>query len=498
MANAPRILLAGIFHETHTFVSGTTPLSAFAIRRGRELLDRAGDGSSIDGFLQVARDEGWTVVPVADYQTSPSATLEHEVIEAFWSDLAAGVKQALAEGPLDGIWLALHGAGVSTESEDIEGALLGRLRAIPGVADLPVFGSFDLHANFTDAMSAHADVLVGYRENPHIDARDTAVRSARLLARCLREGVRPHMLSRRVPVIWPPTGTGTAVSPMKDLEERARAIEAENPDIWAVSIIGGFAFSDVRDAGVSFCLATTGDDDTAHAALDSLADIAIRLRDLGQPREWDLDAALAEIKAKTDGPWIIIEPADNIGGGAAGDCTSVLRGLLRHGIENAAVMIADPEAVAALADARPGEERTLQIGGKLTPQDPGPVELTVKLVSKSDGNFDLEDMNSHMIASLGRHIRMGPSAVVTVDDRITILLNSEKTAPADLGQLRSQGIIPAKMSVIAVKGAVAHRRAYDPIARGSYIVDTPGPCSSDLTMLSYTRLRRPIHPLDPT
>lgn len=498
MSRPKRVLLAGIFHETHNFVPGTTSLSDFTIRRGGDLMDRAGDGSSIDGFLEIAKAEGWDIAPVCDYITSPSATLEHDVIEAFWSELEAGVKQALAGGPLDAIWLALHGAGVSTECEDIEGELLGRLRAMPEIAGLPIVGSFDLHANFTDAMSRHATALVGFRENPHIDARDTAVRAARLLARILNDGQTPHMLSRRVPVIWPPTGTGTAVSPMKDLEARAREIEAENPDIWAVNIIGGFAFSDVHDAGVAFSLVTTGDDATAEKALDSLEDIAIRLRDLGQPEEWDLDAALKEIRQKTDGPWVVIEPADNIGGGAAGDCTSVLRGFLRHGLTNAALVIADAEAVAALADAEPGEERTLKIGGKKTPQDPGPVEVTVKFISRSDGNFDLEDLNSHMVASLGRHIRMGPCATVSVEDRITILLTSKKTSPNDLGQLRSQGIVPEDLSVVAVKGAVAHRRAYDPIARGSYIVDTPGPCSSDLTTLNYTKLRRPIHPLDPT
>ncbi len=496
MPRAPRILLAGIFHETHTFVPGKTALADFTIRRGDALLGRAGDGSTMDGFLEVAAAEGWDMVPVCEYITAPSATIEHAAFEAFWSELEQGVKRALSDGPLDAILLALHGAGVTDACEDIEGELMGRLRAMPGVGDMPIFGSFDLHANFTDAMSRHANALVGYRENPHIDARDTAVRAARLLARTLAGGGLPHMLSLRVPVIWPPTGTGTAVSPMHDLEARARQIEAENPDIWAVNVIGGFSFSDVHDAGVAFSLVTTGDDDAARAALESLADIAIRLRDAGQPAEWDLDAALAEIAAKPDGPWIVIEPADNIGGGAAGDCTSVLRALLRHGIANSAVVIADPEAVAALDGTRIGGTAQLQIGGKRAPQDPGPLDLAVTLVSRSDGNFELEDRNSHMVASLGVHISMGPCAVVEADG-VTILLTSRKTAPADLGQLRSQGIIPETLKAIGVKGAVAHRRAYDPIAAGSYVVDTPGPCASDLTALPYRNLRRPIHPLDP-
>ena len=44
--------------------------------------------------------------------------------------------------------------------------------------------------------------------------------------------------------------------------------------------------------------------------------------------------------------------------------TSVLRGFLSHGITNAAVAIADPAAVAALADVPIGGTRRLSIGGK--------------------------------------------------------------------------------------------------------------------------------------
>ena len=73
---------------------------------------------------------------------------------------------------------------------------------------------------------------------------------------------------------------------------------------------------------------------------------------------------------------------------------------------------------------------------------------------------------------------------------------SRKTPTFDLGQLRSQGIEPTNLSVIGVKAAVAHRRAYDPIAVASYTVDTPGACPSDLTSIPYSRVRRPIYPLD--
>ena len=137
----------------------------------------------------------------------------------------------------------------------------------------------------------------------------------------------------------------------------------------------------------------------------------------------------------------------------------------------------------------------MPIGGRDNPFDAGPLPLEVTLVSRSDGRFDLEDLNSHLVASQGRHINMGPSAVVR-HGGITLLLTSERTPPNDLAQWRSQGIDPEDFAVVAVKAGVAHRRAYDPIARASFTVATAGSCSSDSRTLPYTKLRRPIFPLD--
>lgn len=489
-----RILLAGLFHETHTFVDEITGLGDYTINRGPQILARRGDGSTLDGFLEVADREGWQVVPISDFSALPSGTTDHSVFELFWKELEEGIYAALAEGGLDGIWLSLHGAMVTTESVDPEGELLARIRAIPGAAKLPIFGVFDLHATFTGAMAAGANGLVAYRENPHIDARDAAVRSADLLARALAEGHAPHMLARNAPIIWPPTGTGTADRPMRDLEALARQIEAENPAIWTVNVVAGYSFSDVPDVGVAFSVTTTGSDADAVAALDRLEALAIELQPLGLPQEWSLDDALEEVHRAPDGPNIIVEPSDNIGGGAPGDCTSVLRGFLRHGITNAAVAIADPAAVAALADVPIGGTARLGIGGKGSRLDPGPVELEVTLLSRSDGAFTLEDRNSHLAAMQGIHFSMGPSAVVEAKG-IKILLSSRKTPPFDLAQFRSQGINPEELHVIGVKAAVAHRRAYEPIQKRSFTVTTPGPCTSDIRSLPYERVRAGVFPL---
>jgi microcystin degradation protein MlrC len=90
---------------------------------------------------------------------------------------------------------------------------------------------------------------------------------------------------------------------------------------------------------------------------------------------------------------------------------------------------------------------------------------------------------------------MGACAIVR-HEGVTILLSSIKTPPWDLGQWRSQGIEPKALRIIGIKAAVAHRRAYDPIAVASHTVRSRGPCTLDLRALPYRRLRRPIFPLD--
>src|SRR5690606_28485850 len=113
-----------------------------------------------------------------------------------------------------------------------------------------------------------------------------------LLHRALETGRRPRILSRTLPIVWPPTGTGTADLPMRALAERAREIEAEDGEVWAVNIVGGYAFADTRDTGVSVQVVTTGPAAAAERHLDALAAIAHQHRAAGVPREWDLAAAI--------------------------------------------------------------------------------------------------------------------------------------------------------------------------------------------------------------
>ncbi|MCW0219140.1 MAG: M81 family metallopeptidase [Prosthecobacter sp.] len=490
MSRPPRILLAGLFHETHTFLEGTTALSDFTLLRGDELLALKGDASPIGGVLDLADEFGWEILPTVDYRAQPSAMVEDLVIETFWADFVDHATPHLTEG-VDGIYLVLHGAMVSQSQDDVEGEILQRLRALPGAENIPVFGVFDLHANFTQRMAALSDCLVAYRENPHTDAREAAGNAARLLQRCLTTGERPNQQFIHPPLMWPPTGTATAMEPMKTLEAMAREMEQE-PSTWSVSIVAGFSFADTPETGVSFVIASTVD---VSNHLQKLSSTAWTLRELGNATEPHISEVFGGLAEPGPGLTVLVEPSDNIGAGAPGDGTGLLRAFIHWRVPNCAICIADPEAVAEASHYRHGDRLMLAIGGKGSRMDAGPVQIEVEVISHGDGQFELEDKQSHLASMSGDSFDMGPCAIVKHKE-LTILLTSIKTPPFDLGQWRSQGLEPKDFSVIGVKAAVAHRRAYDSIAARMIWVDTAGPCSSRLETLPFQKIQRPIFPLD--
>lgn len=498
MSNAKRrsrVLIGGISHETHTFVPQRTALRDFDVLRGDEMWRALGDSSTVAGMMEVAKACDWDVIPTIDMVGGAGGLVLDEAVEAFWSAFEAAARHAVAlPGGIDGVCLNMHGAMVSESFDDVEGELLRRIRSLPGLSHTPICGVLDLHGNITQLMASNSNGLIAYRENPHTDGKQAAMDGARLLDRLMKSGQRAVTVWERPPLMLPPISTGTADEPMRTLEAMAREIERAHPDIVAVNVFAGFSFSDMADAGVSFTAVTVGDPDAARRELHQLSDAAMAMKQRALPMGIPVDEAMNKLKSHDAGPVVLVEPADNIGGGTYGDLTIVLKALLEHGVANAGVVICDPEAVQRISQLQRGQRMRTSIGGKSGSADAQPLDLEVELVSTSDGHFRCEDPHSHMAVN-GLDVAMGPSAVVKCKG-VTILLTSIPTAPMDLAQWRSQGIPPESFFAINVKAAVAHRQAYNPIAKASYVLNTPGPCAPDLRVLPIKKVRRPVYPLD--
>ncbi len=495
-----RVLVARFFHETHTFVDEPTGCDLFRFREGSELLESLGDSSPLGGVLEYAQEQRWEVIPTVDAHAFPSGTIEHTVFELFWNRFVALATDPLAQG-IDAIYLVLHGACVTDQLEDVEGEFLSRIRNLPNAASIPIYGVYDLHANVSKAMVELSQCLIAYRENPHTDARQAAVRAAQWLSHYFHTGVLPNHYWQPTPIVWPPTGTGTANNPMKRLLEMAREIESSDPNVLAVNVNAGFGFSDVRDVGLSFSLVAESSADSVQPYLSQLADAALESADqgLGQDeaphvvmqRLCDLDSTSA-----LDGLTVLVEPSENIGGSAPGDGVALLRLLLDHPFHGVLACIADPEFVQSLLHQPVGGKYVRSLGAKKNRISGLPIEGEFELVGvHPNGRFELRDKRSHLASAVGDFFDMGPCVSVRLSNA-TILVTTIKTPPMDLGQYLHIGLDPSNFRIVVVKAAVAHRGAYDPIAARQYWVDTPGPCSSNLRSFAYRRIRRPVYPLD--
>src|ERR1700688_4755784 len=146
-----RIAVGGFQHETNTFAPQRATWDDFARAdawpgyvRGVELFGAvAGYNIPIAGAVETLRGLGRELVPLSWCSAPPSSYVDEDAYER----VAAGVLEDLAaamgadSGPLDGVYLDLHGAMVAAHHEDGEGELLRRVRALLGerltaVADL--------------------------------------------------------------------------------------------------------------------------------------------------------------------------------------------------------------------------------------------------------------------------------------------------------------------------------------------------------------------------
>lgn len=480
-----RLVTGGIMHETHTFASVPTTLECFSVVRGDELWAYAGTNHSLGGTLDACRERGIELVPTLFAHAAPGGLVERGAFESLLDELVGRIDAAL---PADGIVLTLHGAMVADGYPDAEAEIVRRVRAVTG-PDLPLAVTLDLHANIGPEMVAGSTVVVGYDTYPHVDAAERAREAVALLAATIEGRIQPALALVKPPLLPVPQAMYTERPPMKTLFDRTFTLERAGAAL-SITIAGGFPYADVPIAGMSVLAITDGDPAGAEQVASELATLAWSLREEFRVQNVPPKEAVARAIAHPEGPVVLVDVGDNIGGGSPGDGTVLLAELLSQGAQDATVVIADPEAVAAAFAAGVGGIVETSVGGKTDGLHGAPVPIRGRVRLLCDGEFVHEGPENAGVPAC-----MGSTAVVRVEG-INLVLTSRKTAPGDLQQLKSVGIDPARQKIIVVKAAVRWRGGYAPITKHSIDADTPGLGSVDLTRFPFCRLRRPIYPLD--
>jgi len=497
---AYRVLIAQFMHETNTFSKLPTTLDDYKRRwliEGEAMVPRfTGTRNEIGGYIDSVRKYGWQAIWAGAANATPSGKLTRECWETIRDMIVNAARKA---GKLDGICLSLHGAMVTETEDDAEGALLELLRGVVG-PDVPIATTLDLHANATVRMAKNANALISYRTYPHIDGYERAVQAAALVQEAMEGSKKPRCLLVQ-PAMLEGAEHGRTTRPglMLDLLAKADKFEKE-PGIDVVSIQAGFTWADIPYTGPSVAVShEPGAETRAKAIAHELIDEIWRRREEGAAKYYSSIAdGIAAARAPSDegsvgkkGPLVIADGTDNPGGGGYNDTTPVLKALLDAGIDNVAFgTIYDPATVQQAMKAGVGSEIEVSLGGHTDASMGAPVKARAVIKMLSDGNFKNDGpMNAGVETSMGPTavLRIGGIDVVTISNRIQTI---------DLQVFLSQGIEPTSKSVLVVKSVQHFRAAYAPIAREIVVVDSGGICSPDITRLKFTKLRRPIWPLD--
>lgn len=482
-----RIAVGGFHHETNTFAPTKASFEMFrradgwpGLCRGEAVLaDTASINLPIAGFLEAARASGRDFAPLAWANASPSAQVEEEAYERIAGMIVDGLRDA---GPVDAVYLDLHGAMVAEHLEDGEGELLRRVRAVIG-PDIPLVASLDLHANVSPLMADKADALVVFRTYPHVDMAETGARTARLLERILAEG-RPAKGFRQVPFLIPLTAQCTLVEPAAGLY--AGLAGRERGAVRSVSLAGGFPLADTPDCGPA-ALAYAGDERSAADAAEALAEAVLAARgrfaaDFLSPED---AVAHADRAGRTGRPVVIADSCDNPGGGGDGDTTGLLRALAAARPEGAVLgLLIDPEAATAAHEAGEGGRLARALGGRSGIPGDAPFETDATVRRLGDGSFTCTGPFYG-----GNRMQLGPMALLELAGGVRVAVASRKVQAADREMFRHLGVEPSDCRILALKSSVHFRADFGPIAGEVLIAAAPGPVAADPGALAFSRLR---------
>ena len=488
-----RIAVGGFQHETNTFAPTKADFSAFeqadswpGLQRGEGLLS-AFDGMNVPvaGFLDAAA--GKTLLPIVWCSATPSA---HVTEDAFERIMAMMIEDLNRAGPVDAVYLDLHGAMVTEHFDDGEGEILRRVRAAVG-QNVPLVASLDLHANVTTQMVAQADALIGYRTYPHVDMAETGARAAEHLFRLAKSGQRPAKAMRRLDYLIPLTAQCTLIEPAAKIYAMVAETEGRvlgNGRVTSVSFTTGFPPVDIPECG-PVVVAYGETEAAAEEAAQRIADAAREAEpDFGE-RLWSArDAVAHAIKhsAPGKGPVVLADTQDNPGAGGNGDTIGILSELLAQDARNACLAVLfDPESAALAAQAGEGARITLSLGAK-TGGAPGerPLEAEFEVMRITNGEFVATGPfygGSRM--SLGTTVRLRHRGV-------QVVVASRKGQCADKEMIRHTGLDPRDLGILAVKSSVHFRADFGPMASEVLVVESPGPNTADLAKLPFRRLRK--------
>jgi len=479
-----RLFAATIATESNTFSPLPTSLAAYK----ESVFLRPGEHPEeaplmCTAPLWVARRrapaDGFTLIEGSCFAASPAGTTNRADYESMRDEILGQLRAAL---PVDGVLLGLHGAMVAHGYDDVEGDVIALVRAIVGPRCV-IGVELDLHCHLTVKRVTGADVIVLYKEFPHTDVVERAEDLLALVLKTLRGQVKPVMSLYDCRQIG---SYPTTLPLMRAFVDRMKAMEGKN-GILSISIDHCFPYGDVPELGGRILVVADGDKAKGDALATEIGQEFVSMRGKTAPRYHEADEGITAALAVEGQPVVLADPADNAGGGAPSDNTTILRRLIERGVQNSALgPIWDPIAVRLCFDAGLDATFPLRLGGKIGPASGLPIDAEVTVTG----------LRRDCWQSFGpTRVPLGDCAAVRIGG-VEVVLITNRTQALGLELFGNLGIDSRAKKLLVVKSTNHFMAAYGPIAKQVLYIDADGPLCRDYRNIPYKKIQRPIWPLD--
>lgn len=478
-----KVLFGAIATESNSFSPMPTSIRAFAaygIQRGADAYTQPGIFREMALVLRsLVEGAGAVALPSVFAFAQPGAP----TIQSAYEDLRDRLLSDIAASSPDLVILFLHGAMLSQQCWDCDGAILEAVRARVG-REVPIGVVLDPHAHLTQRMLDSATLLSFMKEYPHTDLVDRVRDVWRI---CLDVAQRRRaapvwaVSDCRMISLWP-----TQNQPMRGFVDRMMAREGHD-GVSSISFVHGFPFGDTPDTGAKVLVYADHDKAVAERLASSLQEEIWSMRERTRIVTVSVDEAVERIATEPNGLLVLADVADNPGGGAPGDATFLLEAAVRRGLRDIALgLFYDPQAVQICMDAGVGARVDLRIGGKLGPLSGTPVDVAVQVMAVAEGaqqsGLPGEDPTS-----------LGAAAWVQVAG-IDVLLISRREQCYHPDAFSRMGIdLPARRAVV-IKSTNHFQAQFAPIAREILYVDAPGVVRPEMAKIPYKTFKRPYWP----
>jgi microcystin degradation protein MlrC len=458
-------------------------------------LQEVGKANTVaSGVVEAAGKLGLDVYPIVQARAASLGYVEKSGFEEKLNKLVQQLKSA--QPPFDGVILIQHGAMVVEGYPHGDAEVARRVRQAMG-RSFPIVVTHDFHSNVAQELIDNCDVLITYKENPHLDTKERGIQAASIISRMVAGEIKPVQSLAKPPMIVNIVFQDTFHAPYKPIVDESRRLEKSNSKILAVSIPGGYQWADVPAMGPSAIVVTDGDRDLAEREATRLSGMLWALRDRLVFRVPDARAAVKEAMSSGKFPVVLMDTGDNIGGGSAGDGTTMLAELLRQKASGWVVVIADTQANKAAFEAGVGGAFDQMVGGKTDRIHGEPVRVVGRVKSLHDGKY----VETEVRHGGGRYSDMGHTSVIEVEGSTRdlpnlLLLTHRPTSPNSLNQLISNGVYPHRQRILVAKGTTAPRAAYEPIAARIIEVNTPGATDVNPARFTYKNARKSLFGLE--